>query len=116
MTYVVKGECVDCKETPCVAVCPVDCFFELENMLVIDPDICIDCAICEPECPVDAIVSDRKLKPEDHRWLKFNEDMSRVGAPVITKVKPPMEGHETVNYTRDEAFEKASRIPFVDKS
>jgi len=114
LTYVVKGECVDCKHTACVAVCPVDCFFELENTLVIDPDICIDCAICEPECPVDAIVSDRKLKPEDSQWLKFNEDMSRIGDPVITKVKDPMEGHESVQMTGDEAFAKASRIAFVD--
>lgn len=116
MTYVVKGECVDCKHTSCVAVCPVDCFFELENTLVIDPDICIDCAICEPECPVNAIVSDRKLKDEDHHWLAFNADMSKISAPVITKVKPPMEGHESVNYTKDEAFAKASRIPFVNIS
>jgi len=114
LTYVVKSECVDCKHTACVAVCPVDCFFELENTLVIDPDICIDCAICEPECPVDAIVSDRKLKPEESHWLDFNKEMSRVGAPVITKVKAPMEGHEDINYTDQEAFEKVSRIPFVD--
>jgi ferredoxin len=115
LTYVVKGECVDCKHTSCVAVCPVDCFFEGENTLVIDPDICIDCAICEPECPVDAIVSDRKLKPEDHHWLEFNKKMSQVEKwPVITKVKDPMPGYEDINYDTSEAFDKASRIPFVD--
>ena len=64
MTYVVKGECVDCKHTTCVKVCPVDCFHEGENTVVIDPEVCIDCAICEPECPVNAIVSDRKLETE----------------------------------------------------
>lgn len=113
MTYVVKSECVDCKHTDCVKVCPVDCFFEGENTLVIDPDICIDCAICEPECPVGAIVSDRKLKPEEHHWLDFNKEMSKKW-PVITKVKDAMEGHENVDYTDKEAFEKVSRIPFVD--
>lgn len=113
MTYVVKSECVDCKHTSCVQVCPVDCFFEGENTLVIDPDICIDCAICEPECPVDAIVSDRKLKPEEHHWLEYNKEMSKQW-PVITKVKEPMPGHVDINYTDAEAFEKASRIPFVD--
>ena len=115
MTYVVKGECVDCKHTTCVKVCPVDCFFELENTVVIDPDICIDCAICEPECPVDAIVSDRKLAPEDHRWLDFNKEMSQFGAPVIRKVKEPMDTMEQASkYTPDEQWAAVSRIPFVD--
>lgn len=116
MTYVVKGECVDCKHTTCVKVCPVDCFFELENTLVIDPKICIDCAICEPECPVDAIVSDRKLKPEDQKWLDFNADYSpsggKINPPVITKVKEPMPTfEEAAKYTADEQWSKVSRIP-----
>ena len=119
MTYVVKGECVDCKHTACVKVCPVDCFFELENTLVIDPKICIDCAICEPECPVDAIVSDRKLAPEDQKWLDFNAEMSpsggKIDPPVITKVKPPMEGHEeAIKRTPDEQWSYVSRIPFKE--
>jgi len=58
MTYIVKDECVKCKFMDCVEVCPVDCFYEGENMLVIHPDECIDCGVCEPECPVDAIVPD----------------------------------------------------------
>ena len=58
MTYIVKDECIKCKLTDCVEVCPVDCFYEGENMLVINPDECIDCGVCEPECPIDAIVSD----------------------------------------------------------
>mgnify|MGYP000218011447 FL=1 len=115
MTYVVKGECVDYKHTTCVKVCPVDCFFELENTVVIDPDICIDFAICEPECPVDAIVSDRKLAHEDHRWLDFNKEMSQSGAPVIRKVKDPMDTMEQASkYTPDEQWAAVSRIPFVD--
>ena len=55
MTYIVNDKCIGCKYTDCVDVCPVDCFYEGENMLVIHPDECIDCGVCEPECPVDAI-------------------------------------------------------------
>ena len=58
MTYLVNEKCIKCKYTDCVEVCPVDCFYEGENMLVINPDECIDCGVCEPECPVDAIISD----------------------------------------------------------
>jgi len=88
----------------------------LENTLVIDPKICIDCAICEPECPVDAIVSDRKLKPEDQKWLDFNADYSpsggKINPPVITKVKEPMPTfEEAAKYTADEQWSKVSRIP-----
>ena len=58
MTYLVNDKCIKCKLTDCVDVCPVDCFYEGKNMLVIKPDECIDCGVCEPECPIDAIVSD----------------------------------------------------------
>ena len=58
MTYLVNDKCIKCKHTTCVDVCPVDCFYEGKNMLVIKPDECIDCGVCEPECPIDAIVSD----------------------------------------------------------
>ena len=62
MTYIVKDECIKCKLTDCVEVCPVDCFYEGENMLVINPDECIDCGVCEPECPIDAIKAAERLK------------------------------------------------------
>ena len=62
MTYVVMSPCVGCKDTKCVAVCPVDCFYEGKNTLVIHPDECIDCGVCEPECPVGAIVSENDVK------------------------------------------------------
>ena len=62
MTYVVNESCIRCKYTDCVEVCPVDCFYEGENMLVIHPDECIDCGVCEPECPVDAIKPDQGSK------------------------------------------------------
>ncbi len=65
MTYVVTDKCIKCKYTDCVEVCPVDCFYEGENMLVINPEECIDCGVCEPECPIDAI------KPESEDLVEF---------------------------------------------
>ena len=73
MTYIVNDNCVKCKLTDCVEVCPVDCFYEGENMLVIDPDECIDCGICEPECPIEAIVPDNEYtQTGDIDWADFN--------------------------------------------
>ena len=74
MTYVVKDECIKCKYTDCVAVCPVEAFREADTYLVIDPDECIDCAACIPECPVDAIFADTDLPDEQESWLQKNED------------------------------------------
>ena len=68
MTYVVTEACIRCKYMDCVEVCPVDCFYEGENMLVIHPDECIDCGVCEPECPVEAIIPDSE--PPAERWLR----------------------------------------------
>ena len=65
MSYFVTDNCIKCKHTDCVEVCPVDCFYEGENMLVINPLECIDCGVCEPECPVDAIVQDSILSNEE---------------------------------------------------
>ena len=76
MTYVVTDNCIKCKYMDCVEVCPVDCFYEGENMLVIHPDECIDCGVCEPECPADAIKPDTEPDPES--WLKLNTDYSQV--------------------------------------
>ena len=70
MTYVVTDACIKCKYTDCVEVCPVDCFYEGENMLVIHPDECIDCGVCEPECPAEAIIPD--TEPESEKWLELN--------------------------------------------
>ena len=87
MTYIVKDECIKCKLTDCVEVCPVDCFYEGENMLVINPDECIDCGVCEPECPIDAIVSDDDPTLKDkEKWLSLNDKYSRVW-PNISKKK-----------------------------
>ncbi len=70
MTYIVTESCIKCKYTDCVEVCPVDCFYEGENFLVISPDECIDCGVCEPECPVEAIVPD--TEPDLDKWLEIN--------------------------------------------
>ena len=68
MTYVVTENCIKCKYMDCVEVCPVDCFYEGENMLVIHPDECIDCGVCEPECPAEAIKPD--TEPGLEKWLE----------------------------------------------
>ena len=85
MTYVVTEACIKCKYTDCVEVCPVDCFYEGDNMLVIHPDECIDCGVCEPECPVDAIKPD--TEPDLDFWLDLNRKYSEIW-PNITKKKP----------------------------
>ena len=84
MTFVVTDACIKCKYTDCVEVCPVDCFYEGENMLVINPDECIDCGVCTPECPVEAIYpeSDELLK-----WVEQNREYSAKW-PNITVKKP----------------------------
>ena len=85
MTYIVMDACIKCKFTDCVEVCPVDCFYEGENMLVIHPDECIDCGVCEPECPVDAIKPD--TEPGLEKWLELNREYSEKW-PNITVKKP----------------------------
>ena len=88
MTFVVNEKCIKCKYTDCVEVCPVDCFYEGPNMLVINPDECIDCALCEPECPVDAIVSEDDLdEPTRIHWIKLNTELAEAW-PNITQQKP----------------------------
>lgn len=83
MTYVVNEKCIRCKYTDCVKVCPVDCFHEGENMLVIDPDICIDCGVCEAECPISAIFPD--THPEAEKWLEVNRKFSKKWPGITTK-------------------------------
>ncbi len=90
MTFVVTEPCIKCKYTDCVEVCPVDCFHEGPNMLVIDPEECIDCAMCETECPVDAIVSEDDLAEDQSEFLALNEELSAKW-PVITSMKPAPE-------------------------
>jgi ferredoxin len=87
MTFVVTEVCIKCKYTDCVEVCPVDCFYEGENTLVIHPDECIDCGVCEPECPIEAIIPDSD--PRAEQWLEMNRTYSAQW-PVITRKKPAL--------------------------
>lgn len=89
MTYLVTDNCIQCKHTDCVAVCPVDCFYEGENFLAIHPDECIDCGVCEAECPVSAIVPDNAI-PEDERekWDKINREVASWGVNIIEQTSP----------------------------
>ena len=85
MPYIVNQKCIKCKYTDCVEVCPVDCFYEGENMLVIHPDECIDCGVCEPECPINAIEPDTNENVS--KWVEINTKFSNTW-PNITKRRP----------------------------
>jgi len=87
VTFVVTDNCIKCKYTDCVEVCPVDCFHEGPNFLVIDPEECIDCTLCEPECPVDAIYPEDDVPADQEQFLGINAELSREW-PVITEMKP----------------------------
>ena len=78
MTYVVGENCIRCKLTDCVEVCPVDCFYEGPNFLVIDPDECIDCDLCVPECPVDAIYAEDDLPEDQAEFLELNAELAEI--------------------------------------
>ena len=86
MTYIVVENCIKCKYTDCVEVCPVDCFHEGPNMLIIDPDECIDCTLCEPECPVDAIVSEDDVPTGMEEFIKLNAELAK-NWPTISEMK-----------------------------
>jgi len=86
MTFVVLDSCIRCKYTDCVEVCPVDCFREGPNMLVIDPDECIDCNLCVPECPVDAICAEDDIPEGQQEYLALNAELAKKW-PVITAIK-----------------------------
>ena len=90
MTYVVLENCIRCKYTDCVDVCPVDCFHEGPNFLVIDPDECIDCSLCEPECPAEAILPEDDLSKEQQHFIALNAELAKLW-PVLSEKKdaPP---------------------------
>jgi ferredoxin len=97
MTFVVTEACIKCKYMDCVEVCPVDCFHEGPNMLVINPDECIDCTLCEPECPVDAILSEDELSDDQQKFLQINIELSEKW-PVIVEIKDvPTDADEWVD-------------------
>ena len=90
MTHVVTESCIRCKYTDGVDVCPVDCFREGPNFLTIDPDECIDCAVCIPECPVNAIYAEEDVPSDQVHMIALNVELARSGWPSITKRKMPM--------------------------
>lgn len=97
MTYLVTENCINCKYTDCVEVCPVDCFYEGVNMLVIHPDECIDCSLCVPECPIDAIIPEEDATDEQAHLYDLNKEMAEKWS-VITQLKdPPADADEWVN-------------------
>jgi len=107
VTFVVVESCIKCKLTDCVEVCPVDCFHEGPNMLVIDPDECIDCTLCEPECPVEAIYSEDELPAGQEKFLELNTELSQIW-PVITEMKDAPED-------ADEWREVSDKLQYLEK-
>ena len=134
MAYIVADPCVKCKYTDCVAVCPVDCFYEGENMLVIHPDECIDCGACEPECPTTAIFEESDLPEKWNPYITINavfsgamelgeadttgwpgslKDGFSESWPVITEQKDPMDGADDAANEEDK-IDELSAAPFDD--
>jgi ferredoxin len=94
MTYVVTEACIKCKYTDCVDVCPVDCFREGPNMLVIDPAECIDCTLCVPECPVEAIYAEDDVPDAQQEFIALNRDLSAQWKPIIERKPAPRDADE----------------------
>ena len=105
MTHVVTEACIQCKYTDCVDVCPVDCFREGPNFLVIDPDECIDCAVCIPECPVNAILPEEDVPADQQQYIQINAELAK-GWPSITKRKAAMA-------TADEFKDKTGKLDLL---
>jgi len=94
MTFVVTESCIKCKYTDCVEVCPVDCFYEGPNFLVIHPEECIDCALCEPECPVDAIVSEDDLPEDQKLFIELNARLAATWPNITVKKEAPSDAKQ----------------------
>jgi len=92
MTYVVVENCIKCKFQDCIEVCPVDCFYEGENFLVINPDECIDCGVCEPECPAEAILPD--TEPNVEKWIEINTKFSAEWPNITRKGEAPADAED----------------------
>ncbi len=95
MTYVVTDKCINCKYTDCVEVCPVDCFYLGDNMVVIHPEQCIDCGVCELECPAEAIKPD--TEPAMETWVEFNHKYADLWPRVTAKQTPPEDADKWVD-------------------
>lgn len=110
MTYLVTDNCIKCKHTDCVNVCPVDCFYEAGNFLAINPDECIDCGVCEAECPVNAIVADNAIPPEEReKWEDINRMVSSWNINITEKKDPPTDHAEWDGYPNK--YEEFGIIP-----
>lgn len=107
MTHVVTEACIRCKYTDCVEVCPVDCFKEGPNFLVIDPDECIDCAVCVAECPVNAIYAEQDVPEDMVAFIKINAELAP-DWPTITKNKGALPDAETWK-------DKTGKLPFLER-
>jgi ferredoxin len=94
MAYVVTENCIKCKYTDCVDVCPVDCFREGPNFLVIDPDECIDCTLCVPECPAEAIFAEDDVPEAQKAFIALNADLAKAWPPIIERKEPPPDAKE----------------------
>jgi ferredoxin len=107
MTYVVTESCIKCKYTDCVDVCPVDCFREGPNMLVIDPDECIDCTLCVAECPVEAIYAEDDVPENMRAFLQINAELSKVWQPITEKKDAPPDA--------DDWKDKKDKVGLLDR-
>jgi ferredoxin len=94
MTFVVTETCIRCKYMDCVEVCPVDCFHEGPNFLVIDPEECIDCTLCEPECPVEAIYSEDEVPAGQEKYVELNRELAKSWPVIRQKKDPPADADE----------------------
>ncbi len=108
MTFIVNDNCIRCKFMDCVEVCPVDCFYEGENMLVIHPDECIDCGVCEPECPADAILPD--TVPEAEGWVEHNRIYAEIWPNIVEQGTAPKDA-EDWNGTKNKFADHFSKAP-----
>ena len=114
MTYLVTDNCIKCKHTDCVAVCPVDCFYEADNFLAINPDECIDCGVCEPECPVGAIIADNAFETtEEHdKWFEINKRVSDWNINIVDAKDPLPEANDMDGVPNK--YEEFGIIPIKD--
>ena len=117
MTHVVIARCVDCRYTDCCAVCPVDCFYETSDpaMLVIDPQTCIDCELCVPECPINAIYPEEELPEEYAEWTEKNAELYSEGE-VTSEKGEPLPGALTLEEWQEKEKEKGWEIEEPSKA
>lgn len=115
MPHIVTGRCVDCRYTDCCTVCPVDCFYEIEDpaMLVIDPDTCIDCELCVPECPINAIYPESELPEAFAEWTEKNAELFGNGTQISEK-KDPLPGYLSLEQIQEK--EKAKGLSIDEPS